>query len=144
MRWVNIHKHNVHIVLLVLRGRQHRSCGNKGNHTRPLQRGPVGTDTSAGRVCLCALMSADKLWVASLLILAASQRDGERPATVPSARPPSDHRAAFVLTKYDCPSHAGANPRRLQLWRPPGSSDASRHRNSTPVKWFSRSAEAGI
>lgn len=58
----------------------------KGIHTRPLQRRPVGTDTSAGRVCLCVLMSVDKLWVASLLILAASQRDGERPATVPSAR----------------------------------------------------------
>lgn len=55
----------------------------KGIHTRPL---PVGTDTRAGRVCLCVLMSVDKLWVASLLILAASQRDGERPATVPSAR----------------------------------------------------------
>lgn len=94
MRCVNTHKHNVDIVLLapwdaaqkVRFDRKERQ--NKGTHTRPLQRRPVGTDTSAGRVCLCVLMSVDKLWVASLLILATSQRDGERPATGPSARRP--------------------------------------------------------
>lgn len=112
---------------------------NKGIHTPPLQRRPVGTDTTAGRVCLCVLMSVDKLWVASLLILAASQQDGERPATVPSARRPPPP-AAFVLTKDDRPSHAGANPPRLRLWRPPGINDASRHRNSTTAEWFSWSA----
>lgn len=117
MRWASKHKHNVHVVLLGFPERQHRRCGLTVKKST-IRRIHTHTHTPQARwprykgrmsVSLC-LNECGQVLGGILLILAATQQDGERPETAPSAHRPLNSpsfpsRALLMSAASQIPQH---------------------------------------